>query len=92
MYLIMASGQGWVPQFYSGLVYIENIDWVVRQLYWIRYIDWMITSPLILFAVTVLAGLPGVDILFVIIADVTMIVLVRTPLHQNVNYRSILLH
>jgi bacteriorhodopsin len=91
MYLIMASGQGWMSQFYPGIVYIEYVDWIVRQLYWIRYVDWMITSPLILLALTVLAGLPGIEILSVIIADVTMIVLVCTLVLKNVNDRSILL-
>jgi bacteriorhodopsin len=90
-YLIMALGRGWMAQFYSGTVYVESVNWTVRQLYWIGYVDWIITSPLILLALTVFAGLPGKEIIIVIIADVTMIVLVRTLMLQNVNDRNFLL-
>jgi len=51
-------------------------DWIGRQIYWARYIEWAITTSLILLELTVLAGLPGVEILFVLFGDVVMILFV----------------
>jgi len=49
---------------------------IFRPIYWARYVDWAITTPLILLDLTVLAGLPGAEILLAIFADVTMILFV----------------
>jgi bacteriorhodopsin len=89
----MASGKGWTAQLYREDVHQERVDILIRQLYWIRYIDWMISSPLIIFALTTLAGLPGIETFFAIISDIALILLVRNPrVFQNVNDRCGLMH
>lgn len=79
----MAAGQGWSFHFYSAFVHEGHADLIRRQIYWARYIDWAITSPLILLDLTLLAGLPGAQILFVIVTDVAMILFVRAPLYSQ---------
>nr|POF15503.1 opsin-1 [Quercus suber] len=46
---------------------------VYRQVYWARYVDWTLTTPLLLLDLCLLAGLSGADILVAIVADVIMI-------------------
>ena len=46
---------------------------IYRQVYWARYVDWSLTTPLLLLDLTLLAGLNGAHILMAIVADVIMI-------------------
>lgn len=46
---------------------------VYRQVFWARYIDWCLTTPLLLLDLSLLAGLSGAHILMAIAADVIMI-------------------
>lgn len=46
---------------------------VHRQIFWARYIDWCLTTPLLLLDLCLLAGLDGAHILMAIIADVIMV-------------------
>ncbi|KAI0206126.1 hypothetical protein F4808DRAFT_408962 [Astrocystis sublimbata] len=46
---------------------------VKRQVYWARYIDWCLTTPLLLLDLSLLAGLSGASILVLIFSDVVMI-------------------
>jgi bacteriorhodopsin len=46
---------------------------VNRQVFWARYVDWAITTPLLLLDLSLLAGLNGAHILMAIVADVVMI-------------------
>ena len=46
---------------------------VYRQVFWARYIDWSVTTPLLLLDLALLAGLSGADILIAIVADLVMI-------------------
>jgi len=46
---------------------------VYRQVYWARYVDWSVTTPLLLMDLAFLAGLSGANILVAIVADVIMI-------------------
>lgn len=46
---------------------------VYRQVYWARYVDWSLTTPLLLLDLCLLAGMNGGNILIAIIADVIMI-------------------
>ena len=46
---------------------------VYREVYWARYVDWSVTTPLLLLDLCLLAGLPGANILVAIVADVIMI-------------------
>lgn len=44
-----------------------------RQIYWARYVDWTVTTPLLLLDLALLAGLSGANILVAVVADVIMI-------------------
>ncbi|KAK0624960.1 putative opsin protein [Bombardia bombarda] len=46
---------------------------VCRQVYWGRYVDWSITTPLLLLDLCLLAGMDGAHTLMAIIADVIMV-------------------
>jgi len=46
---------------------------VYRQVYWARYVDWSLTTPLLLLDLSLLAGISGGHILMAIVADVIMI-------------------
>jgi bacteriorhodopsin len=46
---------------------------VYRQVYWARYVDWTVTTPLLLLDLALLAGLNGGVIFMTIVADVIMI-------------------
>jgi bacteriorhodopsin len=46
---------------------------VYRQVYWARYVDWTVTTPLLLLDLALLAGMNGANILVAIVADVIMI-------------------
>ena len=48
-------------------------DVIFREVYWARYVDWSVTTPLLLLDLCFLAGLPGANILVAIVADVIMI-------------------
>jgi len=47
---------------------------VYREIFYVRYIDWVITTPLLLLDVLLTSGLPWPVILFTILADEIMIV------------------
>ena len=44
-----------------------------REIYWARYVDWSVTTPLLLLDLCLLAGLSGANILVAIVADIIMI-------------------
>ena len=46
---------------------------IYREVYWARYVDWSITTPLLLLDLSLLAGLSGANILVAIVADVIMV-------------------
>lgn len=46
---------------------------IYREVYWARYVDWSVTTPLLLLDLCLLAGLSGANILVAIVADVIMI-------------------
>lgn len=46
---------------------------IFREVYWARYVDWSVTTPLLLLDLCFLAGLPGANILVAIVADIIMI-------------------
>jgi bacteriorhodopsin len=45
---------------------------VLRQIFWARYVDWLLTTPLILFNLGALAGLSGSNILNTVVAATAM--------------------
>ncbi|KAI1200801.1 hypothetical protein F5X97DRAFT_71132 [Nemania serpens] len=46
---------------------------VKRQVFWVRYIDWSITTPLLLLDLSLIAGINGASILVLVFTDVVMI-------------------
>ncbi|ETS82424.1 hypothetical protein PFICI_04300 [Pestalotiopsis fici W106-1] len=44
-----------------------------RQVFWARYVDWTLTTPLLLLDLSLLAGLNGASILVAVVADVIMV-------------------
>ena len=73
----MAAGEG--VSYHIVRISHKHHKIILRQIYWARYVDWSITTPLLLLDLTVLAGLPGMDILLAIFADVVMVLFVTTP-------------
>lgn len=51
----------------------DTFEHVYRQVFWARYVDWSITTPLLLLDLAFLAGLNGANILVAIIADLVMV-------------------
>jgi bacteriorhodopsin len=46
---------------------------IFRQVFWARYVDWTLTTPLLLLDLSILAGLNGANILVAIVADIIMV-------------------
>ncbi|KAI1363851.1 hypothetical protein F5Y08DRAFT_340316 [Xylaria arbuscula] len=46
---------------------------VKRQVFWARYVDWTLTTPLLLLDLSLLAGLNGASILVIMFSDIVMI-------------------
>jgi len=51
----------------------DTFEDIFRQIFWARYIDWSVTTPLLLLDLSFLAGLSGADIMVAIVADVIMV-------------------
>lgn len=73
----MASGDGIK---YNHIKVIEShkhvpdtVQDIYREVYYARYVDWSITTPLLLLDLCLLAGLSGANILVAIVADLIMI-------------------
>ncbi|KAF2202593.1 family A G protein-coupled receptor-like protein [Delitschia confertaspora ATCC 74209] len=76
-YFAMATGHG--ASFHHIRVRHSNdhvpdtYDDVYRQIFWARYVDWALTTPLLLLDLSILAGLSGAYTLMAILADVIMV-------------------
>jgi bacteriorhodopsin len=68
-YYAMATNSGNSP------IPVENNRGVSRSIFWARYIDWFMTTPLLLLDVLLLAGTPFGTCLWIIFCDIAMIVL-----------------
>jgi len=51
----------------------DTYQTVFREVYWARYVDWALTTPLLLLDLALLAGLSGGNILVAVVADVIMV-------------------
>ncbi|PQE24210.1 putative opsin-1 protein [Rutstroemia sp. NJR-2017a BVV2] len=76
-YFAMATGDG---NSYAHIIVKEThnhtpatFEHIYRQVFWARYIDWTVTTPLLLLDLSFLAGLNGANILVAIVADVIMV-------------------
>ena len=76
-YFAMASGHG--ISYHHVVVRETNKHMpdtttdLYRQVYWARYVDWTLTTPLLLLDLCLLAGLSGGVIVMTMIADIIMI-------------------
>ncbi|CEL06611.1 hypothetical protein ASPCAL09783 [Aspergillus calidoustus] len=77
VYLALATGQGmdWKHDSVKHVhKHVPNTDHeVIRQVLWLRYVNWFVTDPLILTALTLLSGLPGAHLFAAIAADYIML-------------------
>ncbi|KAJ9503460.1 hypothetical protein H2202_000599 [Exophiala xenobiotica] len=76
-YFAMATGDGTSFNTYTETEHHKRVpnthqDYK-REIYWARYVDWAVTTPLLLLDLSLLAGLSGANILVAIVADVIMI-------------------
>jgi len=76
-YFAMATGDG---NSYAHIVVKtinkhtpDTTEDIFRQIFWARYVDWSVTTPLLLLDLAFLAGLNGADIIVSIVADVIMV-------------------
>jgi len=51
----------------------DTTEHIFRQVYWARYVDWTVTTPLLLLDLSFLAGLNGANILVAVFADIVMV-------------------
>ncbi|KAI4183702.1 MAG: hypothetical protein LQ346_006253 [Caloplaca aetnensis] len=77
-YFTMASDLGQTPipvEFPRGGRFVDsNVANENREIFYVRYIDWTITTPLLLLDLLLTAGLPWPTILYTILIDEIMIV------------------
>lgn len=73
----MATGDGIAYNTITTVVKHKHVpdteEVIKRQVYWARYVDWSVTTPLLLLDLSLLAGLAGANILVAIVADVIMV-------------------
>ena len=72
-YFTMGSDLGQTPIIVEFPRYEQN-DRTTREIFYVRYIDWGITTPLLLLELLLTAGLPTPTVLFVMLVDEIMIV------------------
>lgn len=73
-YFSMASNIGWAP---ITVEFVRNkavVAGTVREIFYVRYIDWFITTPLLLTDLLLTAALPWPTLLWAILMDEIMIV------------------
>ncbi|PVH74297.1 putative opsin-1 [Cadophora sp. DSE1049] len=78
-YFAMATGDG---NSFAHIVVKEvhkhtpdTVEHVFRQVFWARYVDWALTTPLLLLDLAFLAGMNGASITVAIVADLIMVLL-----------------
>merc|ERR1719477_42946 len=64
-YLLMFTG--------AGRMWVEEVPGTFSPVYWGRYVDWVLTTPLMLWDILALAGAPSDEIAMVLIMDMLMI-------------------
>jgi hypothetical protein len=79
-YFMMATGQGIGIHETKIHEHHKHVDQdtetlIRRQVFWARYVDWTLTTPLLLLDLGILAGLSGAHILIAVIADIVMVLM-----------------
>lgn len=73
-YFTMASNLGFTPIEVEFKRSQANVSGLYREIFYVRYIDWFITTPLLLLDLLLTAGMPWPTILWTILVDEVMIV------------------
>jgi len=73
-YFTMGSNLGFTPIPVEFVRSNPKVSGTMRSIYYVRYIDWFITTPLLLLDLLLTAGMPWPTLLWVIIVDEIMIV------------------
>lgn len=73
-YFSMASNLGWTPIDVEFRRQNPIVHGVNREIFYVRYIDWFITTPLLLLDLLLTAAMPWPTLMFVILVDEIMIV------------------
>jgi len=73
-YFSMASNLGWTPIDVEFVRTGNGVGGMNREIFYVRYIDWFITTPLLLMDLLLTAGMPWPSILYVILIDEVMVV------------------
>ena len=60
---------------YQGRKFVQGKEvMIIRQIFWARYVDWALTTPLLLLDLGLLAGLPWIDIISIMAVDEGMVI------------------
>ncbi|ETN45976.1 uncharacterized protein HMPREF1541_00158 [Cyphellophora europaea CBS 101466] len=73
-YFAMGSNLGWTAIQVEFQRSDPKVSGNMRQIFYVRYIDWFVTTPLLLADLLLTCGLPGPTILYVILMNEIMIV------------------
>ncbi|KAG9752811.1 hypothetical protein KCU73_g6018, partial [Aureobasidium melanogenum] len=73
-YFSMASNLGWTPIYVEFLRSDPVVRGINREIFYVRYIDWFITTPLLLMDLLLTAAMPWPTLLFILLVDEVMIV------------------
>jgi bacteriorhodopsin len=73
-YFSMGSNLGFTPIQVEFPRSNPKVRGQYREIFWVRYVDWFITTPLLLMDLLLTAGMPWPTILWVILVDEIMIV------------------
>jgi len=73
-YFSMASNLGFTPIAVEFHRSAHTVSGAYREIFYVRYIDWFITTPLLLMDLLLTAGMPWPTLLWVVLVDEVMIV------------------
>jgi len=73
-YFTMASNLGYASIMVEFMRTNSKVAGVTREIFYVRYIDWFVTTPLLLMDILLTAGLPWPTILYTILVDEIMVV------------------
>jgi len=73
-YFTMASNLGYTPIRVEYVRSNPKVSGLYREIFYVRYIDWVITTPLLLMDLLLTAGLPWPTVLWTIFLDEVMII------------------
>jgi bacteriorhodopsin len=73
-YFCMGSNLGWTAIQVEFARSDPKVSGLMRQIFYVRYIDWFVTTPLLLADLLLTCGMPGPTIMYVILMDEVMVI------------------